>query len=131
MAESFRTMIRRERKRLARLERDARKRLGQIEKELSDIASEVSAIFAYESAKTGKKRITKRRPRKGGKRASRGARREAVLKVVGKNGATRGEIIEKLGARGNKREEQAISNALALMKRAKVLKSKDGKYMTA
>jgi len=134
MAESFKQFVTRERKRLSKLEKEARRRLRQAEKDLSEIAHEVTAIFAYESAKKGRtarKSTTKRRGGRRRKPAQRGVRRAAVLKIVGKKGATRGEIIEKLGAKGNKREEQAISNALALMKKAGVIESKDGKYVPA
>jgi hypothetical protein len=58
---------------------------------------------------------------------------DRVIDLVEANpdGLTRGQIIEKLGARGDKVWEQSISNSLANLKRRNKLVSKEGRYVLA
>ena len=62
-----------------------------------------------------------------------GGKRDDIFKLVQESGgATRGELIEKLGIKGDKSGEQSLSNALSALKRdGRVTQSGDGKYQTA
>lgn len=65
--------------------------------------------------------------------ASTGSRRtgvrDAVLNVVsGANGISRADILEQMDAKGDKRAEQSISNALANLKKADKIDLNDGVY---
>lgn len=132
--ETFKAYVGRERARLTRARDAARNRKNRIEQELSEIESELAAIHAYEQAKKkapGKPaRGGRRSVAKAGKRAPRGEKRRSVLDLVRKSeGLTRGEILEKLGVKGDKSAEQSVSNALTALKKQNLLASKDRKYV--
>jgi hypothetical protein len=77
----------------------------------------------------GKRRQTGIRRASGSRRSS---RREELLKVIGGNkGLTRGEILDKMGMKGNKAGEMSISNALTALIKGKQISRKDRKYVAA
>ena len=131
--ETFKAYVSRERARLTRARDAARNRKNRIDQELSEIESELAAIQAYEQAKKapGKAARGGRRPAaKAGKRAPRGEKRRAVLDLIKKSaGLTRGEILERLGVKGDKSAEQSVSNALTALKKQNLVASKDRKYV--
>ena len=128
MVETFEKFILRERKRLAKARTIALARQKAAENELATVEKELSAIEAYVTAKRGRAG----RRRKAGSRAPRGSRQQSLLALIAKRGALgRGEIIEALGAKGDKSAEQSISNALHALKKAKKVAMKDGKYHAA
>jgi CRP-like cAMP-binding protein len=67
-----------------------------------------------------------------GTRTRRSGRREAILNTLREapDGLTRADILEKVGAKGDTKQEQSISNALTNMKKAGQIDQKDGKYVT-
>jgi DNA-binding transcriptional ArsR family regulator len=132
--ETFKAYVSRERARLTRARDAARNRKNRIDQELSEIESELAAIQAYEQAKKktpGKAARGGRRPAvKTGKRAPRGEKRRAVLDLIKKSeGLTRGEILERLGVKGDKSAEQSVSNALTALKKQNLVASRDRKYV--
>jgi len=132
--ETFKSYVSRERTRLTKARDAARNRKNQINRELSEIESELAAIQAYEQAKkktSGKAARGGRRPAaKAGKRAPRGEKRRAVLELIKKSeGLTRGEILSRLGVKGDKSAEQSVSNALTALKKQSLVASKDRKYV--
>lgn len=128
--EKFEDMIARERARLAQLRDDLMAQQENIFTQLAEIDRELDAISAYERAKTGK---PAREPKAAkASRAPRGAKREALLSLIEEQpNLTRGQIIEKLGIKGDKAGEQSISNALASMKKAGTVIATDGRYAMA
>jgi hypothetical protein len=132
--ETFESFVNRERTRLTRARDAALGRKSVLDRELSEIESELSAIQAYEQAKKGKSRAPAKRaartiatPRK---RAPRGEKRRAVLELIKKSsGLTRGEILATLGVKGDKSAEQSVSNALTALKKQNLVASKDRKYV--
>ena len=132
--ETFKSFVGRERIRLSKA-RDAAVNLkNKLERELSDIASELAAILAYDQAKrkTPARAVkSSRRPAaKAGRRAPRGEKRRAVLELIQKsNGLTRGEILSNLGVKGDKSSEQSVSNALTALKKQNLVASRDRKYV--
>ena len=133
--EQFSDYIRRERDRL-NAEREAIfTQQQQLERKLDELNRESQAIDAYEAAKSGKARVRQTsRGRAGGtRRARRGSRREELLNVIRQgNGLTRGEILERMGLKGDKSGEMSVSNALtALTKNNQVRRNDERKYVGA
>jgi hypothetical protein len=124
-----------ERKRLQKLRDKVHARKTQIDRELTDIERDLQAMgsFVFSAGPSG------RRSTRGGSsamssgRAGRGQRRQQVLDAIksSPDGATRGEVIEKLNVKGNKSLEQSISNALAALFKSKAVKRDDGRYRAA
>jgi hypothetical protein len=91
---------------------------------------------AYESAKTGKaaaparQRTTRRVRRREGLLA---LIREGLLTLIRENpsGLSRGEILERLGLRGNKTGERSVSNALTALTNVGQVNRQGGKYRIA
>jgi hypothetical protein len=76
-----------------------------------------------------------RQPRSTGTRRARGARsgskRDELLKVIREGGGlTRGQILEKMGLKGNKSGEMSVSNALTALTKANQVARRDGKYIS-
>ena len=62
----------------------------------------------------------------------RGSKREELLRVIRDgNGLTRGEILDKMGLKGNKSGEMSVSNALTALKKSLQVTRQDGKYTVA
>jgi hypothetical protein len=133
--ETFETFVQRERDRL-RAKREALVAQQQeLEKEIALIDREMSAVDAYEAAKTGK---APRQTRKGTRRSAgagsgrRGSKRDELIKLItGSKGLTRGEILDKMGLKGNKAGEMSVSNALTALTKSKQVARKDRKYIAA
>jgi hypothetical protein len=134
MAEQFGDFIARERARL-HAEREAvftqQQELGT---QLTALNNELAAITAYEQAKSGKAAsVQTGRARKAPAATAgrRGSKREGLLAVIKANpdGLARGEILEKMGLKGDKSGEMSVSNALtALTKNGQVVRGDDRKY---
>ena len=94
---------------------------------------ELSAIDAYEAAKTGKAPAATRRGTRARPLARRGSKREALMQVIKDNpsGLTRGEILERMGLKGDKSGEMSVSNALTALTKGKQVARKDRKYVAA
>ena len=128
--ETFATFIQRERDRLHAEREQIFNQQQELEAKLADLNRELSAIDAYEAAKSGKPtRATSTR------RAStirRGSKREQLLEVIRAGGGlARGEILEKMGLKGNKSGEMSVSNALTALTKANQVSRRDGKYHAA
>jgi hypothetical protein len=140
MAVNFQDYIKNERKRLNNERRALVAQQREVEKKLAGIDRELAAIGAYETAKTGKAaKPATPAPRKvrAGRRAPagtrRGSRRESILKLLAENstGLSRGELLEKMGLKGDKSGEMSVSNALTALTKGKQVARKDGKYVAA
>src|SRR3954454_9605762 len=126
----FMSFIGKERKRLDKAKSGVLSRMKALEQEIADIESELEAIAAYDTAKRGK--ATRGRPSKtaqssGRVRGKRRSRQGDLLDLLSKNkdGLSRGEILQRLGLKGDKSAEQSISNALSVMKKKKLIAAKD------
>jgi hypothetical protein len=131
MADTFSDFIARERERLHRERETIFNQQHGLETTLAAINNELSAIDAYEKAKSGKP-VASARQARGGTRTTvrRGSRREGLLALLRENagGLTRGEILEKMGPKGNKTGEMSVSNALTALTKAGQVNRQDGKY---
>ena len=107
----------------------------ELDQRLAEINREFQAVDAYEAAKSGKgpTRQTGARKSSGVRQARRGTRREELMNVIRQGrGLTRGEILEKMGLKGNESREMSVSNALtALTKSRQVRRNEERKYVAA
>jgi len=103
----------------------------ELQKKLDEINREFQAIEAYESAKTGKAaRPTSGRGSRGPQRGRRGSKREGIMQAIREaaSGLSRGELLEKLGLKGNKSGEMSVSNALTALTKSSQVRRDGGKY---
>jgi ATPase subunit of ABC transporter with duplicated ATPase domains len=102
----------------------------ELQHRLAAINREFAAIEAYETAKTGKaarQASAGRQPR-----ARRGSRREALLELIRQSdGLSRGEILERMGLKGDKSGEMSVSNALTALTKSNHVRREGGKYRAA
>src|SRR3954470_18896062 len=132
-ASSFAKLVAAERKRLQKLRDQVHARRTQIDRELADIERDLRAMgsFVLSGGQSGR-RAPSAQASSGmnGGRAGRGQRRQQVLDAIkaGSDGATRRDIIERFGAKGNKALEQSISNALAALFKSKSITRENGRY---
>jgi hypothetical protein len=107
----------------------------ELDGKLVDINRELAAIDAYEAAKTGKAPAAARQPRgpRARPQARRGSKREALMQVIKDNpsGLTRGEILERMGLKGDKSGEMSVSNALTALTKTNHVTRREGRYIAA
>ncbi len=130
----FAEVMKDERERLHREREGVFTQQQELETKLKDINRELAAIDAYEAAKTGKQAALQPRSARGGRRqARRGSRREALLQLISQNpdGLSRGEILERMGLKGDKSGEMSVSNALTALTKSNQVSRSGGKYRSA
>lgn len=114
-----------ERQRLNEQRDQLTKQRAEIDDKIAEVDRELKAIDVYEQARTGTT---------GTKRRSRGPGvREQVLSAIKKHpaGIARADLLEALEAKGDKRAEQSISNALASLKKSGAITADNGQYRAA
>jgi hypothetical protein len=132
MAQTLHDVITKDKERLNSERAAIRTQQRDLEKKLVEIDREYAAIDAYEAAKSGKASARKT----GARRAStgrKGSKRDAIIAVLQSNpdGLSRGELLEKMGLKGNKSGEMSVSNALTALSKGNQVARKDGKYVAA
>ena len=129
MAETFETFIASERERLNKAREAIFNQQHELETKLAAINNEMRAIDAYEAAKSGKA-VAARQAGRRATRARSGSKREQLLQVIRDgHGLTRGEILEKMGLKGNKSGEMSVSNALTALTKGSQVARRDGRYV--
>src|SRR5215204_118872 len=103
MSDNFIDYMTRERDRLNAEREAVITQQRELDKRLAEINNEFRAIEAYEAAKTGKPaRPASGRGTRRPRQARRGSRREELMTVIRQgNGLSRGEILQKMGLKGN------------------------------
>jgi hypothetical protein len=128
----FADVMQQERERLHKEREQVFNQQHELESKLAEINRELGAIDAYEAAKTGKA-VPAARQTRGPRRqqARRGSKRDALMQVIKANpsGLTRGEILERMGLKGDKSGEMSISNALTALTKGNQVARRDGKYV--
>ena len=125
MAQTFQDFIASDRERLSKEREAIFTQQHDLETKLAEINREFAAIEAYEAVKTGKAA-----PRDTGTRRApqsrRGSKREGILAALGGNpdGLTRGELLEKMGLKGDKSGEMSVSNALTALSKSNQISRK-------
>jgi hypothetical protein len=131
----FADVMQQERERLHKDREGIFNQQQELETKLAEINRELAAIDAYEDAKAGKPMIAAPRPRapRARPQVRRGSRREALLKLIKENpsGLARGEILEKMGLKGDKAGEMSVSNALTAMTKSNQVARREGKYVAS
>lgn len=130
----FADVMKVERERLHREREAIFNQQKELENKLKDINRELAAIDAYEAAKTGKQApAPQQRATRVRRQARRGSRREALLQLIGQHpdGLSRGEILERMGLKGDKSGEMSVSNALTALTKSNQVSRADGKYRAA
>jgi len=126
---TFEEMVAKERERLQAALAGVAAKIAALNAEALGYKREMAAVDAYDAAKAGKSV----RSTSTSARGSRGSKQETLLSLIGgsKSGMTRGEILENLGLKGDKKGEQSISNALNNMKKAGKVTAANGRYEVA
>ena len=124
---NFAEYIARERDRLRAEREQIFNRQKELQRRLDAINREFAALEAYETAKIGKaarQASVSRQPR-----ARRGGRREELLNLIQQgDGLSRGEILERMGLKGDKAGEMSVSNALTALAKRNQVRREGGKY---
>jgi hypothetical protein len=94
---------------------------------------EVDAMLRKFDVFEGKAARPRRQTGSRGASATRsGTKRDELLKVIREgNGLNRGEILAKMGLKGNKAGEMSVSNALTALTKANQVTRRDRKYVAA
>ena len=127
---NFPEFISRERDRLRAEREQVFNQQKELTRKLDAVNREFAAIGAYETAKTGKAARQASAGRQS--RTRRGSRREALLEIIRQSdGLSRGEILERMGLKGDKSGEMSVSNALTALTKSNQVRREDGKYRAA
>jgi hypothetical protein len=125
---NFTEYIARERERLHAEREQIFTQQEELQRQLDAVNREFAAIEAYEGAKTGKA-ARQQAPAGRQSRARRGSRREGLLELIQQgNGLSRGEILERMGLKGDKAGEMSVSNALTALAKRNQIRREGGKY---
>jgi hypothetical protein len=134
MAEpTFADYIAKERERLHAEREKIFNQQQELQNTLDEINREFAAIEAYEAVKIGKAPARQARGGRARPQARRGSKREALLQLIKDNpsGLIRGEILERMGLKGDKSGEMSVSNALTALTKANQVTRRDGRYIAA
>ncbi len=133
MAQTFQDFIASDRERLSKEREAIFTQQHELETKLSEINREFAAIEAYEAAKSGKAPSTRQTSTRRAPQSRRGSKRDGIMAVLSDNphGLSRGEILEKLGLKGNRSGEMSVSNALTALTKNNQVVRKDGKYIAS
>ncbi len=127
--EQFSDFMARERDRLRAEREQIFNQQEELQRKLDAVNREYAAIEAYETTKTGKnaRQAPARRQRQG-----RGSRRGGLLELIREgNGLSRGDILERMGLKGDKAGEMSVSNALTALAKSNQVRRDGGKYYPA
>ena len=127
---NFPEFISRERDRLRAERAQVFNQQKELTRKLDAVNREFAAIGAYETAKASKAARQASAGRQS--RTRRGSRREALLEIIRQSdGLSRGEILERMGLKGDKSGEMSVSNALTALTKSNQVRREDGKYRAA
>ena len=130
--EHFSEFMSRERDRLRAQREEVFNQQQELQRKLDEINREFAAIDAYEAAKTGKAARSGSSSSGRQQRVRRGSRREELLNLIRQgNGLSRGEILERMGLKGDKSGEMSVSNALTALTKRNQVRRDGGKYHPA
>ena len=125
---NFAEYIGRERDRLRAEREQIFSQQEELTRKLDTVNREYAAIEAYETAKTGKT-ARQQAPTARQAHARRGSRREGLLELIRQSdGLSRGEILERMGLKGDKAGEMSVSNALTSLAKSNQVRREGGKY---
>ena len=127
---NFAEYIGRERDRLHAEREQIFSQQEELQRRLDSVNREYAAIEAYETAKTGKN--ARQEPARRQPRLYRGSRRQELVDLIRQNdGLSRGDILERMGLRGDKAGEMSVSNALTALAKSNQVRREGRKYYPA
>jgi hypothetical protein len=127
---NFSEFIARERDRLRSEREHIFSQQEELQRKLDAVNREFAAIEAYEATKTGK--AARQAPAGRQPRARRGSRRQELLELIRQSdGLSCGEILERMGLKGDKSGEMSVSNALSALTKSNQVHRDGGKYRLA
>jgi hypothetical protein len=127
---NFAEYIARERDRLRAEREQISSQQEELQRRLDAVNREYAAIEAYETAKTGK--AARQEPARRQPRLNRGSRRQELVDLIRQNdGLSRGDILERMGLRGDKAGEMSVSNALTALAKSNQVRREGRKYYPA
>lgn len=98
----------------------------ELQRQLDELNEMLAKFDVFEG------KATRQAPRRAGRQTRRGSKREELLGVIRSgSGLTRGEILEKMGLKGNRAGEMSVSNALTALTKANQVRRDGGKYVAA
>ncbi len=101
---------------------------ADLQKQLDEVNGMLAKFDVFEG-KAARPSQTRGRRTSG---ARQGSKRDELLKVIREGGGlTRGEILDKMGLKGNKSGEMSVSNALTALTKGSQVARRDGKYVAA
>jgi hypothetical protein len=127
--EHFFDFMKRERERLQAERQQIFNRQEELQRKLDAINREFAAIDAYETARTGKAMRAGSVAAGRQQRARRGSRHQELLDLIREGeGLSRGEILERMGLKGDKSGEMSVSSALTALTKRNEVRREGGKY---
>jgi hypothetical protein len=101
----------------------------ELQRQLDEVNQMLRKFDTFEGKATTARQQSRTRRAAGTRR---GSKREELLQMIRDgNGLSRGEILEKMGLKGNKSGEMSVSNALTALTKAQQVSRRDGKYFVA
>jgi len=101
----------------------------ELQRQLNEVNDMLSKFDAFEGKAAPSRQQTRARRSPGSRR---GSKRDELLKVIREgNGLTRGQILDKMGLKGNKSGEMSVSNSLTALTKSQQVTRRDGKYVTS
>jgi hypothetical protein len=103
----------------------------ELQRQLDEVNGMLAKFDVFEGKATPSRAAAPSR-RGGSRQMRRGSKREEILQVIrAGNGLSRGEILERMGLKGNKSGEMSVSNALTALTKANEVTRQGGKYVAA
>lgn len=105
---------------------------GALQEQLDQLDEMLTKFDVFEGKYANRRGARKPVTRRGPSGGRRGSRREELLQVIREgHGLTRGEILDRLGLKGNKAGEMSVSNALTALTKNNQLRRDGRKYLAA
>jgi hypothetical protein len=102
----------------------------ELQRQLDEVNEMLRKFDVFEGKAAPTRQPTRARRAQGS--ARRGSKREELLQVIRDgNGLGRGEILEKMGLKGDKSGEMSVSNALTALTKSQQVSRRDGKYFVS
>jgi conjugal transfer/entry exclusion protein len=119
----------RQREQLLQQRQDLLSQQQGLQQQLNELDEMLRKFDVFEGKSAPPRQQTRSRRASGTRR---GSKRDELLKVIREgNGLSRGEILQKMGLKGDKSGEMSVSNGLTALTKANQVIRRDGKYVAA
>lgn len=122
----------RQREALLNQRQDLLNQQNAIQEQLDQLDQMLTKFDVFEGKYASRGRTRKASTRRVSRGGRRGSKREELLQVIRDgHGLTRGEILERMGLKGNKAGEMSVSNALTALTKNNQVRRDGRKYLSA